>query len=343
LAHAMKVLVISNMYPTKRFHYVDFIKHQIDALIKRHIDIVKVVRYIDVRITYIPFYINSILSCLFRSYDLIHAHYGFHSAFFPALLGNRPLIVTFHRGDALNEPYRNRLYNWLQKYVVARADHIIAVSSEIKQALIDNLGAQAKNVTVITCGVDSQAFKPSDKLTCRQKLGIASGQKVVLFIGQLIERKGVELIYECAKRLPDASFVFIGNGPLKAEQSNCRFLGEQPNHTLPAWLSAADAFIVPSTSEGTPVVVLEALSCGAPVIATNVGGNPDVIKDGETGFLIKPNDLDMLVGRITHVLENPDAAHEMGKRGREAIVRHYDHASIAEQINCVYERTLSAK
>lgn len=336
----MRILVTTNMYPSGDSYFGIFVKRQVESLENIGIEIIKVAKTTENQCAYVPFVLKSAFCSLFRDCDLVHAHYGFHSALVPAIIKRTPLIITFHRGDVLYEPFRNKVYSKLQRFVVSRANSLIAVSSEIKEALIKHLGAHPDKVSVITCGVDTRSFLPLEKEKKRIELGIPEDSRVILYVGKLNHRKGVDLLLECAKRMQEAYFILIGEGKIRASDRNCRFVDPQSNHTLAKWYSAADVFLLPSRSEGTPVVVLEALSCGIPVVASKVGGIPDLIKDGETGYLVEPENVDMFEEKLRDLLENAEKRRKMGLRGRKDMIENYDSLKIAERIKQVYEKAL---
>jgi len=328
------------MYPGKDPFFGVFVKNQVRSLESIGIKVVKVVKNTQNRCAYVPFLLKSLFYLLFARYDLVHTHYGFHSALLPAIVKRTPLIITFHRGDALDEPYRSRAYFRLQRFVVSRADSLIAVSSQIKEALIRDLGARSDDVSVITCGVETSLFRPSNRTQSRQELGIPDHLNVVLHVGALDRRKGIDVLLECASRLQETLFILIGEGKIRANRDNCRFVGAQPNHRLPTWFNAADVFFLPSRSEGTPVAVLEALSCGIPVVASKVGGIPDVIRNGKTGYVVESEDIDAFEQRLRELLQSCEKRQQMGTEGRKDMMETYDNLKIALQIEQVYERVL---
>lgn len=337
----MKVLIVTNMYPHKQSYSGIFVKRQVESLENIGVEIIKVAKTTENQCAYVPFVLKSAFCSLFRDYDLVHAHYGFHSAFLPAIIKRKPLVITFHGSDVLYEPLRNKFYCKLQRFVVSRANFLIAVSNDVKESLIKHLGAHPNKVSVITCGVDTRSFLPLEKEKKRTELGIPEDSKVILYVGKLNHGKGVDLLLECAKRMQEAYFILIGEGKIRASYKNCRFVDPQPNHTLAKWYSAADVFLLPSRSEGTPVVVLEALSCGIPVVASKVGGIPDLIKDGETGYLIEPENVDMFEEKLRDLLENAEKRRQMGLRGRKDMIENYDSLKIAERIKQIYEKVLA--
>ena len=366
----MRVLVLSNMYPKGNSYFGSFIKEQVEASEKKGIEIIKAVRTSKNRLGYFPFFLHSVYCLLLEGYDLVHAHYGFHSAL-PALIFKRaPLIVTYHRGDVLEEPNRNLIYCWLQRLTVKRASHIIAVSQEIKDVLVSQLGADENKVSVISCGVDTDVFKPyKDKKELRKELGLPEGKPIILFPGPLSYRKGIDILYQCASLLPDVLFVLIGDTRFSvfgfrfsAIHDNCILVGPKLHFEVPKWLNVADIFFLPSRSEGMPVSLLEALSCGIPAITSSVGGIPEIIKDGENGILIPiplslralpldnigravrsclpTENISLIVSKITELLESREKREFMGKKARESIKR-FDQQEITDKIKKVYKKTLN--
>jgi len=333
----IRVLVVSNMYPDKNSYFGIFVKNQVESLEKLGVNIAKIVKTKRSIFAYMPFISKSILYLLFTSYDLIHAHYGLHSALPFAILKKKPLLITFHRGDALDEPYRNEVYYYLQKFVVSRADHIIAVSKEIKKALINNLNAHPDRISTISYGVDTALFHCMDKVTMRNKLNLSQNKRIILFVGALSYRKGVDIIYKCAKSLRNIDFVLVGQGNLKTDLPNCVFVGPKPHDQVPLWMNAADIFLLPSRSEGSPNVILEACFCGVPVIASAVGGIPNMINDGKNGFIVRTHDPKDYAEAIRELLLNRQKINSIKIKARESVRRNHDNQVIANKIKSIYE------
>jgi glycosyltransferase involved in cell wall biosynthesis len=336
----MRVLVASNMYPSRTSPFGTFIKEQVADLEAVGVDVAKVVKRGEGRAGY-PFFAARLLGrCLLPAHDLVHAHYGFHSGLIPELLKSRPTVVTFHRGDALDEPRRNRLYGRLQRYVVASADHIIGVSREVMAAL-EALGADPGRMTRLSCGVNTTRFAPlANRGEVRRGLGLEE-RLTVVFSGELCHRKGVDVLLACARRLPDLRFLFIGAGPLKASQPNCLFAGAVAHPAVPLWLNAADIFALPSRSEGAPVALLEAMACGLPAVCTDTGDCRGIIRDGRTGFLVPVNDARRLEERLRYLAEHPEARTQIGAAARADISARYAGPVIAGAIKDIYLRVLS--
>lgn len=335
----MRVLLISNMYPKEGSHSGIFIKHQVETIEKLGIHVTKAVKTTRNPLGYFPFIFQSIYKLLFCDYDIIHAHYVPHSAFVPAMLKwikKKPLIVTFHGTDARIFPFKNKINRMLTMFVVNRSDKVIARSEEMKEVL-EKLGVSNKKIVVIGAGVDTNFFHPIDKNKAIEDFELPKTKYIILFVGRLHKLKGVELIYECARNMPETLFVMVGDGDVKTDLKNCIFIGEKKHEEIPFWMSAADILILPSYSEGLPNVVMEALSCETPAIVTDVGGCPEVVKDSETGFVVPVGDVKALMDRIKYLLEDEDLRVKMGKLGREDMIKKYDRKKVIGKLKEVYE------
>jgi len=337
----MKILVITNMYPGKNSSFGIFVRRQTVNLEKAGINIIKVTKSQRSFFAYPLFIIKSIFYLLFKSYNLVHAHYGFHSALFAAIIKKRPLIITFHGSDALKEPYRNKVYYLLQKFVISRSNYIIAVSNAIKKALVNDLGGCSDKIVVIPCGVDTALFHPMDKTAVRDKLRLPKDRKIVLFVGRLTYWKGIDIVIQCSCQIPNVLFVCIGEGMLKVDLKNCKILGYKPNEEIPLWINAADLFLLPSRSEGTPVALLEALSCGVPAIVSDVGGIPDVITNGENGYLVPTGSINMFRDRISELLSNEMKRKSMGENAARTTIERFDNKKINYKIIRLYKKVIN--
>ncbi|MFH1145129.1 MAG: glycosyltransferase [Candidatus Eisenbacteria bacterium] len=333
----LRVLVLTNMYPTPSApEWGVFVAEQARSL-NESVCIRVVAKKSRSAIDYLPFALESAAASLTFHWDLIHAHYGFHSALVPAVMGHRPLVVTFHGSDALIEPSRGRLYARWQRFTVARAQRLIAVSQEVRRRLIDELGAHPGKIIHMPCGADTVRFRPREKAPLRERLGIPVDVKVVLFVGRLSRAKGVDLLQATARELPEAQFYFLGEGGLRWQADNCHFVGPLPHAEIPDWMSAADLFVLPSLSEGTPVAVLEALATETPVVCSRVGACPELIAEGETGMLVAPGDAAGLTAAVRIALFEARFA---PARGREMVRKNYDLPVIAQKLIAVYREVL---
>ncbi|MBA7467394.1 putative teichuronic acid biosynthesis glycosyltransferase TuaC [subsurface metagenome] len=291
----MKVLVISNMYPGKSSYLGIFIKQQVEDMENEGLSTIKVVKNRKGSVAYVPFILKNIFYLLLGSYDIVHAYYGFHSALFAAIVKRRPLIITFVGSDAVKEPSRNKVYRILQRFVVSRANHIIAVSSKIRDILISDLGADSDRISVITFGIDFDLFKPIPQARAREKLGFPSDKKLVLFPSnpQRIEKRfdifnrAVELLQ---KENHNIMPVILSNN-------------RRPYSEVPLVMNACDVLVLTSDSEGSPTVIKEALACNLPIVSVDVGDAREVIKDATNCYICQQEPVN-IAERIKLVLNN---------------------------------------
>lgn len=258
------------------------------------------------------------------AFDVIDAHYAFPDGTAAALMARRfnvPLTLTVRGGD-LDLLTRFRARRRLIRWTLQRADRVFAVSRHMAERAI-RFGARADRVRVIENGVDLDRFSYVEQSDARRQLGIAAGEPLLLSVGHLIPEKGHHVLLEALARLPGngsraARLFLIGDDPtprsahrrrlerrireLKLE-GRVELAGPRPQSELRAWYGAADALVLPTFREGCPNVVREALACGAPVIASRVGGVPELISSGTMGLLVEPGDVPGLAAAIAAALE----------------------------------------
>ncbi len=249
-------------------------------------------------------------------FDLIDAHYFYPDGVAAARLASEmqiPLLIT-GRGTDLTlipqtEPERSQI-QWASR----QASGLITVCEDLRQKLI-GLGEEPSRIVSLRNGVDLKRFSPGDRAAARQRLGLSGF--TLLSVGSLIPRKGHELIIAALAELPDASLMIAGSGPLRAElervarekgvTARVRFLGEIAHDDLTDAYRAADMFVLASSREGWANVLLEAMACGTPVVATNVNGTPEVIQDSALGQLVEERSAPALAQAITALrLRTPD-------------------------------------
>ena len=236
-------------------------------------------------------------------FDLIDAHYAYPDGLAAVLLGRlcRKPVVLSARGSDINVFGKMLLIRRLIRYTLRQADAIIAVSDALKERIVD-LGLPGERVAVISNGVDTRKFCAVDRDEARTALGFLGG-RLLLSVGNLLPIKGFDVLIAALKILverglpSDVRLVIVGDGPerrrLKALVSQARlqervsFVGEVPQEQLRLWYNAADVFCLTSRSEGCPNVVLEAIACGTPVVASAVGGVPEIIQSELNGLLCR--------------------------------------------------------
>lgn len=251
-------------------------------------------------------------------FDVIDAHYFYPDGVAGVMLGRhlgKPVVITA-RGTDLNLISDYRLPRRWIRWAAAGAAGIVAVSEALRARLIA-LGIEASRIRVLRNGVDLELFAPGDRQAARRALGLKADGIVVLSVGQLIPPKGFDLVIRAIARLREVTLAIVGEGPeaaaLKrlAERmgSGCRvhFLGVMPQERLAAVYGAADVLVLASAREGYPNVLLEALACGTPVVATAVGGAPEVVRNSVAGRLVGERSPEALAGAIRDLLADPPA------------------------------------
>ncbi len=230
-----------------------------------------------------------------HDFDLIDAHYAYPDGVAAAWLGRRlrrPVVVTV-RGTDINLIPRLRFPRYLIRRSLKQVAGVIAVSEALRDEVIE-IGGTPNLLTVLRNGVDLDLFRPTD--LCKARRNLSLGGPTLLSVGHLIERKGHDLAIRALGQLPEYRLLVVGDGPERAAlgqlaatlgvESRVRFLGPQPHDKLPAIYGAADALVLASAREGWPNVLLEAMACGTPVVASNVWGNPEVVRSPAAGRLM---------------------------------------------------------
>ncbi len=234
-------------------------------------------------------------------FDLIDAHYYYPDGVAAALLAkwlDRPFVVTA-RGTDLNLIPR---YPFPRKLILQTAKQASA-SIGVCQALMDSLaelGADRSKLNTLRNGVDLERFVPEDRAEARQRLGLPAQGRYLLSVGHLVERKGHHIAIEALPHLPEVTLLIAGAGPeegaLKAlakrlgVAERVRWAGVVPQAELKWWYSAADALALCSSREGWANVLLEAMACGTPVVATDIWGTPEVVSSPAAGVLMARRD-----------------------------------------------------
>jgi teichuronic acid biosynthesis glycosyltransferase TuaC len=234
-------------------------------------------------------------------FDLIDAHFIYPDGFAAVLLGaffRRPVIVSA-RGSDINLYREFPIVRKLLRYTLCKADRVIAVSSALKGAMIQ-MGIPEEKVSVIPNGVDLNKFHPIPKDVARKRLGLPQ-KTIILSVGNLTPNKGFDLLVKALSILfatfhtENLYLVIIGEGGFRKKleklisrlslEAHVHLTGDIPHEALNLWYSAADLFCLASRREGWPNVLLESLACSTPVVATAVGGIPEIISSDSLGLL----------------------------------------------------------
>lgn len=247
--------------------------------------------------------------------NVIHAHWAIPTGFIgviSAKIMRRPVILTAHDSDITVWSQKSFLANKIIRFTLKKANLIIAVTSILKNFMVKRLGTNSNKISVVPLGIDTDLFKPKDQKSARQQLHLPQDKDIALFIGGLLEIKGIRYLMQAIPRLLEMRknlyFVLLGSGHLevyikneieKNHVSHAVMLCGPKNHTqIPLWLAASNVLLLPSLSEGLGMVISEALAMGIPVIASKVGGIPKIVTHNYNGFLISPGDVESLVENI---------------------------------------------
>lgn len=250
--------------------------------------------------------------------DIILCYWAYPDGFANALLSkflNVPVIIGC-LGSDINLHTKYFLKKKLIAWSLNHAEKTLVVSNAMRQQVL-SLGVADSKIKVIPNGVDTNIFYPAEKKWAREKLNLKTDSKIIVYIGRLSDEKGPDILIEAFSRLPELQkrlLVIVGSGKM---QNSChtlasalgvhesvKFAGERPNHEVPLWLNAADVVCLPSLREGWPNVVMEALACGRPVVASNVGGVPEILTSEDLGILAEPGNPADLAAKLDRAIRS---------------------------------------
>jgi glycosyltransferase involved in cell wall biosynthesis len=282
---------------------------------------------------------------------IIHAHDLF-STTTTALLARAflgvPVVVTPHGGGTRGELHRLKqktLGKSRLRLFREQVNAFVTISRELAHQL-ENVGVPAERCHFIPNGVDARRFAPlppAEKPGQRAALGLPSAP-LALYAGRLsAEKRPANLVAAwpaVREKVPDALLLMLGSGPeepalKQAAGDGVRFLGSVDD--VVPYLQVADLFVLPSAAEGLSLALLEAQATGLPAVATNVGGNPDIITNGENGLLVPPDDHDSLSYAIIALLNNTEQRDAYGQRGRERVLRDFTLPIMADRLHRLYQ------
>ena len=303
-------------------------------------------------------------------YDVVHAHYWLSgwAAELTRRFWDAPFVQMFHTTAHIKNAVsaaadrETDLRLRTEKRLLALADGIIAANPDERADLIWSMGVPADRVCTIPPGVDLALFQPHPRSIARATIGVAPHERVVLFVGRIDPIKGIDTLIAAAQLMiergsiaPPPTFVIVGGdldqdcapgGPLalvaediarRGIAPHFRLVGSQPQDELPLYYSATDVVAVPSRYESFGLVAVEALACGAPVVASRAGGLRYTIEEGVAGLLVKPQSPEALASGLTTVLTNDALRDAMAAAARPSATR-YDWRAIAGQMMHVYRR-----
>jgi teichuronic acid biosynthesis glycosyltransferase TuaC len=274
--------------------------------------------------------------------DLVHAHCLIPSGQLAVRLG-LPAMITAHGSDAYDWAWRRGGLRRAAADGARRAAVVVAVSDYIRRHVLELVDREIK---VIYNGADENVFRPCDKYSARSALDLPAERYVIAFAGGPARLKGAFDLIDAAAAVGDVRPLVLFSGPASmgpeidkaaaAAGVDVRFYG-MLNHTeLARTFAAADVFCLPSYREGLPLVVCEAMLSGRPVVATNVGGVPEIVSDGVHGYLVSPGNPALLAQRLRALAENPKTAARMGEAAREFARRNLTWRVNAQRYDALY-------
>lgn len=328
---------------------------------------------------YVPRFVNGIKDFAQHKgikYDLIHSHYWM-SGMAAILLKeswNTPIVNMFHTLVLMKNRIARSQHELEGEYrlegekeVIRKADRIIAATMAEKSQLEFLYNATSQNISIVPPGVDTSHFYPIPKEEAKEVIGIPEHSRVILFVGRIEPLKGIDTLINAISLIQKSGelkccphqLAIIGGEPnARPEEMNAEmirlqdmveelgienfviFLGKQDQKSLPYYYSAAEVVVMPSHYESFGMVALEAMACGTPVVASQVGGLAFLVQDEETGFVVPGNNPNILADRLIRIIKNPDLQQKMSKQS-EIYAKQYAWEVISESIAKIYKEVLN--
>jgi D-inositol-3-phosphate glycosyltransferase len=307
------------------------------------------------------------------SYDLIHANF-----WMSALVATQvkrsigiPFVVTFHALGRVRRLYQGKSDQFpdvrfeIEDRIVREADQIIAECPQDREDLLVHYNADPDRIRIIPCGFDPAEFWAIDKVRARLTLGLSPEEPLILQLGRMVPRKGVDTVirgfahllqdHACSARLlivggesdcPDPDLTpEIGRLRAIAQElgvdSQVTFVGRKGREVLKYYYSAADVFVTTPWYEPFGITPIEAMACGTPVIGANVGGIKFTVKAGETGYLVPPHEPQQLADRLADLLEQPQLCNLLGKQAIRRSQDHFTWQKVTSAVAALYEDVLN--
>ncbi len=300
----------------------------------------------------VPLYVPRLAwRCITRQYDVVHTHLLAANVIakpVAALCGVKVRINHDHCNDKLTDPRQWALP--ADTYTNLLSTHIVAVSESTRDFLVRHERIAAEKVTTIHNGIDTEAYRPRPEMraAAREKWGLPQDAFIVGGIGRLTHQKNFELFLNVAAGIKNAHFVIGGTGEeeaaLRAQvarlglDERVRFLGYVGD--MPALWPALDCLLLTSRYEGLPITILEAMACGVPIVASNLDGMREILRDGENAELVDPGGATAFVQAVCGLIENPAHAARLAAGALVAVREGYSAAKMARAVEAIYLRYL---
>lgn len=355
-----KVLVLSNMYPSKRSKtFGIFVRNQVELLRERGIkaDVIAIRdprkgKFLLLK-KYGLFFLHNLIRFIWKGwrYDAVHIHYIFPTGIvglWYKRLYKKKLVVTSHGGDIDQMLRKSGIIRQLSETILQKADDVIVVGEGLKTDIKENFQLPDEKVSVINMGVNRSIFRPISQETARRQIGIPHHQKIILFVGNLIEAKGVNELAEATNLLTeqheDVVTHMIGEpkDPAFFETFSKKYTSDHlkihdsvNQEQLSLWFSAADVFVLPSHMEGFGLVALEAMACNVPVVGSDVGGLTHLLED-DAGLKVEPKNAKELADSINLVFNDANLAATLIENGKSKAQR-FDQNRLVQSIIEIYK------
>jgi D-inositol-3-phosphate glycosyltransferase len=301
-------------------------------------------------------------------YDLVHANF-----FMSALVAQQiravtgiPFTVTFHALGLVRKVHQKEADRFpeariqIERMAVQEADTLIAECPQDRDDLVEHYGADPAKIRVIPCGFSAAEFAPVDKAEARRKIGIAATDKVILQLGRMVPRKGVDNVIRSLSKIQTrqkVKLLIVGGDAERPEDiqspemqrlvniaqaegvlDQVIFAGRKDRQQLRYYYAAADIFITTPWYEPFGITPLEAMACGTPVIGSDVGGIKYSVVDGQTGFLVPPKDPQALAEKISLLFNNEPLLKQMGINCLKRVNAYFTWEKIASMVHLLYKR-----
>jgi D-inositol-3-phosphate glycosyltransferase len=365
-------------------HHVDVLTRRDDASLPAFVDMRPGVRVVHVDagpprfvakeelLPHMPAFVRSAQQLVQHSvpYDVVHANFfmsGLVALRLKELFGV-PMVMTFHALGLVRREHQGTADSFpaaridIERRIVREADRVIAECPQDKSDLVRLYDANARRISMVPCGVDLDVFAPYPRMHARRELGVAPDEFVVLQLGRLVPRKGIDNVIRAVAqvdrgvrmrllvvggdaRVPDERATpeiarLRGVAEACGVSDRVTFIGHRQRDELRACYAAADVFVTTPWYEPFGITPLEAMACGTPVIGSAVGGIQYSVVDGVTGFLVPPHDPAALARRLVQLHENPSLAQALGRGGMRRVRSMFTWQRVSRELADVYESVI---
>lgn len=304
------------------------------------------------------------LYLLFRrqNFDIVHTHTAKAGVLgrIAARFANVPNIIHTPHGHNFYGyfgPMKNKIIVILERLVACFTDKIMALTELEKADLITFKVSQPKKIVVINSGLQLDKFRKVDIdiIKKREELLVKSDEILIGMVGRLEPVKGPEYLIEAAKlvikKFPKVKFLIVGEGTLRNKlESRCKNLGISDKFIFTGWrediteiLAVLDILVLPSLNEAVGRILIEAGACGVPVVATNVGGVPEIVKGGQTGILVPPKDPHSLSQAVISLLEDKEKRQRMGEAARSWVDDKFSAEIMVNKVSNLYQELMRSE